>query len=179
MLRLKPTLKLIKECREKDPDLVIIGFKAETGVGREELLRRATATLEGSKLDMIAANDVGKGGMGTEENELYLLGRIKGEPRHISGNKRKLAESEILRVQQAGLIHELQLREEIGRDLHDDIGVGLSGIKLRSEMALRVEQDSDKRAQLSKLAVSAGDLIGNMRQIIWSMNPDQENSSMA
>jgi len=89
-------------------------------------------------------------------------------------NKRKLAESEILRVQQAGLIHELQLREEIGRDLHDDIGVGLSGIKLRSEMALRVEQDSDKRAQLSKLAVSAGDLIGNMRQIIWSMNPDQE-----
>lgn len=89
-------------------------------------------------------------------------------------NKRKLAESETLRVQQAGLIHELQLREEIGRDLHDDIGVGLSGIKLRSEMALRVEQDSDKRAQLSKLAVSAGDLIGNMRQIIWSMNPDQE-----
>src|SRR5690606_1335473 len=66
-------------------------------------------------------------------------------------NKRKLAESETLRVQQAGLIHELQLREEIGRDLHDDIGVGLSGIKLRSEMALRVEQDSDKRAQLSKL----------------------------
>jgi len=88
-------------------------------------------------------------------------------------NKRQLAESETLRVQQAGLIHELQLREEIGRDLHDDIGVGLSGIKLRSEMALRVEQDSDKREQLSKLAASAGDLIGNMRQIIWSMNTDQ------
>lgn len=93
VLRLKPTRKLIKECREKYADLVIIGFKAETGVGREELLRRATATLEGSKLDLIAANDVGKGGMGTEENELYLLGRIKGEPRYISGNKRKLAAS--------------------------------------------------------------------------------------
>jgi phosphopantothenoylcysteine decarboxylase / phosphopantothenate---cysteine ligase len=93
VLRLKPTRKLIKECREKYPELVIIGFKAETGVGREELLRRATATLDGSKLDLIAANDVGKGGMGTEENELYLLGRKKGEPRHISGNKRKLAAS--------------------------------------------------------------------------------------
>ena len=93
VLRLKPTRKLIKECREKYPKLVIIGFKAETGVGREELLRRATATLDGSKLDLIAANDVGKGGMGTEENELYLLGRKKGEPRHISGNKRKLAAS--------------------------------------------------------------------------------------
>jgi phosphopantothenoylcysteine decarboxylase / phosphopantothenate---cysteine ligase len=93
VLRLKPTRKLIKECREKYSDLVIIGFKAEAGVGKEELLRRATATLEGSKLDLIAANDVGKGGMGTEENELYLLGRKKGEPKHISGNKRKLAAS--------------------------------------------------------------------------------------
>ena len=91
VLRLKPTRKLIKECREKYPDLVIIGFKAETGVGREELLRRATVTLEGTKLDLIAANDVEKGGMGTEDNELYLLGREKGEPRHVSGNKRKLA----------------------------------------------------------------------------------------
>jgi phosphopantothenoylcysteine decarboxylase/phosphopantothenate--cysteine ligase len=91
VLRLKPTRKLIKECREKYPDLVIIGFKAETGVGREELLRRAIVTLEGTKLNLIAANDVEKGGMGTEDNELYLLRRGKGEPRHISGNKRKLA----------------------------------------------------------------------------------------
>jgi phosphopantothenoylcysteine decarboxylase/phosphopantothenate--cysteine ligase len=91
MLKLKPTRKLIKECREKYPDLVIIGFKAETGVGKDELLKRATLTLEGARLDLVAANDVAKGGMGTEENELYLLGRKKGEPRHVSGNKRKLA----------------------------------------------------------------------------------------
>ncbi len=91
VLRLKPTRKLIKECREKYHDLVIIGFKAETGVEREELLKRAAATLEGSKLDLIAANDVEKGGMGTEDNELYLLGTEKGKIRHISGSKRKLA----------------------------------------------------------------------------------------
>jgi phosphopantothenoylcysteine decarboxylase / phosphopantothenate---cysteine ligase len=91
VLRLKPTRKLIKECREKYPDLVIIGFKAETGVGREELLKRAAATLEGSKLNLIAANDVGKGGMGTEDNELYLIGTEKGKFGHISGSKRKLA----------------------------------------------------------------------------------------
>ena len=91
VLRLKPTRKLITECREKYPALMIVGFKAETGVERDELLRRATSTLKVSKLDLIAANDVGKGGMGTEENELYLLGREKSEPRHVSGNKRKLA----------------------------------------------------------------------------------------
>lgn len=93
VLKLKPTRKLIKECREKYPELVIIGFKAETGIEKEELLRRAAATLEGTELDMIAANDVGKGGMGTEENELYLLGKGKSGPRHVSGNKRKLAAS--------------------------------------------------------------------------------------
>ena len=91
VLKLKPTRKLIKECREKYPELVIIGFKAETGVEREELLKRAAATLNGTKLDMIAANDVGKGGMGTDENELYLLGLRKAETRHVTGNKRKLA----------------------------------------------------------------------------------------
>ena len=93
VLKLKPTRKLIKECREKYPELVIIGFKAETGIGREELLKRAAATLDGTKLDMIAANDVGEGGMGTEENELYLLVPGKAEPRYVSGNKRKLAVS--------------------------------------------------------------------------------------
>lgn len=91
VLKLKPTRKLIKECREKYPDLVIIGFKAETGVKKDELLKRAASTLKASKLDLIAANDVAKGGMGTEENELYLLGREKSEPRHVRGNKRKLA----------------------------------------------------------------------------------------
>lgn len=93
VLKLKPTRKLIKECREKHPQLVIIGFKAETGIGKEELLRRATSTLEGTKLDMIAANDVGEGGMGTEENELYLLGPGKTEPIYVKGNKRKIAVS--------------------------------------------------------------------------------------
>lgn len=76
-LRLKPTRKLIKECRQRYPDLVIIGFKAETEIEKDELLRRAASTLKTSKLDLIAANDVAKGGMGTEKNELYLLGREK------------------------------------------------------------------------------------------------------
>ncbi|HWR24776.1 MAG TPA: bifunctional phosphopantothenoylcysteine decarboxylase/phosphopantothenate--cysteine ligase CoaBC [Methanosarcina sp.] len=93
VLKLKPTRKLIKECRDKYPDLVIVGFKAETGVEKEELLRRAIATLEGSKLNLIAANEVGKSGMGTEENELYLIERERLEPIHVSGNKRKLAAS--------------------------------------------------------------------------------------
>ncbi len=66
-------------------------------------------------------------------------------------------------------------RMRIASDMHDDLGAGLSALKLRSEMALRVEKDPLKREQLGSLAGTAGDLIGSMRQIIWTMNTDQSS----
>ena len=67
----------------------------------------------------------------------------------------------------------LSERVRIAGDMHDDLGAGLSGLKLRSEMALRVEKDPAKREHLSNLANTAGELIGSMRQIIWTMTADQ------
>ncbi len=64
-------------------------------------------------------------------------------------------------------------RMRIASDMHDDLGAGLSALKLRSEMALRMEKDPAKRDQLGSLARTAGELIGSMRQIIWTMNADQ------
>lgn len=81
-----------------------------------------------------------------------------------------------LRKQRAAFEREqavLQERMRIAGDMHDDLGAGLSGLKLRSEMALRVEKDPAKRELLGSLARSAGELIGSMRQIIWTMNDDQ------
>ncbi|MBK9176690.1 MAG: hypothetical protein IPM46_10235 [Flavobacteriales bacterium] len=70
----------------------------------------------------------------------------------------------------------MQERIRIASDIHDDLGAGLSALKLRSEMALRVGKDHAKREQLSSLAATAGDLIGSMRQMIWAM--DQEQTSI-
>lgn len=67
----------------------------------------------------------------------------------------------------------LRERERIASDMHDDLGAGLSGLKLRSEMALRVEKDPAKREQLASLAASAGEIIGSMRQMIWAMDDGQ------
>ena len=91
VLKFKSTRKLIHEVREKYPDLVITGFKAETGVTPDELMKRAWDTLNESKLDLIAANEVGKGGIGTDENEVYLIGKDVLKPLHISGSKRLIA----------------------------------------------------------------------------------------
>jgi signal transduction histidine kinase len=88
-------------------------------------------------------------------------------------SNQRLSELEVLRLQQERTIAELRIREEVGRDMHDDLGAGLSTLKLRSEMALRSETDPRKREFFGSMAASAGELIGSMRQIIWAMNNDQ------
>ncbi|MDP2841094.1 MAG: bifunctional phosphopantothenoylcysteine decarboxylase/phosphopantothenate--cysteine ligase CoaBC [Candidatus Methanoperedens sp.] len=87
-IALKPAPKLIKEARRKYPDLKIIGFKAETGVSGDELIKRARSSMETLSLSMVVANDVSSGGMGTEDNEVYL---IDSGIRRVSGTKWKIA----------------------------------------------------------------------------------------
>ena len=87
-LMLTPAPKLIREVRGKFPELKIIGFKAETGVTEEELIKRAQESMESSDLCMVVANDVSSGGMGTDDNNVYL---IDGSIKPISGTKRQIA----------------------------------------------------------------------------------------
>jgi phosphopantothenoylcysteine decarboxylase/phosphopantothenate--cysteine ligase len=87
-LRLKPAPKLIKEARRKYPGLKIIGFKAETGISEDELIKRARKSMDSSHLCMVVANDVSSGGMGTEENDVYL---IDGSVKPVSGTKQEIA----------------------------------------------------------------------------------------
>jgi signal transduction histidine kinase len=104
---------------------------------------------------------------------LLALGGLVVVNARRRGKERELARSEVKRLQQESMIAELRLREEVGRDMHDDLGAGLSVLKLKSEMALRRTQDPDQRALLRSLASTSGELIGSMRQIIWAMTPDQ------
>ncbi|MBK9420211.1 MAG: hypothetical protein IPN44_04065 [Flavobacteriales bacterium] len=88
-------------------------------------------------------------------------------------NYRKLAGMQLAQAEQEKTIAELRIREQVGRDMHDDLGAGLSSLKMRSEMAARNETDAEKRGQWQRLAGTAGELIGSLRQIIWAMNDDQ------
>ncbi len=87
-IALKPAPKLIKEARRKYPDLKIIGFKAETGISEDELIKRARSSMETLSLSMVVANDVSSGGMGTEDNEVYL---IDSSIKRVAGTKREIA----------------------------------------------------------------------------------------
>ncbi len=89
LLRLKPTPKLIRKVREKYPDLFVVGFKAETHVSEGELLRRAKSLMQRDRLNMMIANDVADGGIGTESNDVYIITGSGVE--RISGLKREIA----------------------------------------------------------------------------------------
>ncbi|MFW5987690.1 MAG: phosphopantothenoylcysteine decarboxylase, partial [Methanohalophilus sp.] len=81
------------------PAIVTVGFKAETGVGKKDLLGSATRMLEEYGLDMVVANDVVTGGMGTSENSIYIL-QDESSASHYRGSKRYLASIIMDRVEQ-------------------------------------------------------------------------------
>ena len=92
VLRLKPTKKIIKTVREAYPDLKIVGFKAETNVDDKKLLAIAEKTLRDSRLDLVVANDVARGGMGTDDNRVLIVDG-SGCHREVAGKKSLIAKS--------------------------------------------------------------------------------------
>ncbi len=91
VLRLGPTKKIIKTVRAGYPDLLIVGFKAETNVSRDELLRRAAESMQSNSLDLVVANDVGSGGIGESENSVIILDR-EGRTFAVHGKKSLIAQ---------------------------------------------------------------------------------------
>lgn len=92
ILRLSPTSKIIGAVRSFHPDLKMVGFKAETFLTDEELISSAKESMEKNRLDIVVANDVGKGGMGTEENRVLILVR-DGKISEVSGPKGAIAKA--------------------------------------------------------------------------------------
>ena len=72
---LRPTPKISKALRERAPEAVLVGFKAEYGVPLEEHVRRAKARMEEHGFDIIIANDVSRRdvGFGSDFNEGVVI----------------------------------------------------------------------------------------------------------
>lgn len=91
VLVLKPTRKLLNVVRNSYPELVITGFKAETGVTVDELLLQAGQLQQKYGLDFVVANNVDMKSMGYETNEVYIMNSDDTTPLHASGSKRLIA----------------------------------------------------------------------------------------
>jgi len=70
------------------------------------------------------------------------------------------------------LIELEKMRNNIARDLHDDMGSALSSIHIISKVAL--ENGGEKQAvneQLKKIHENSGSVLENMSDIVWTINP--------
>jgi signal transduction histidine kinase len=76
-----------------------------------------------------------------------------------------------LRLRQALATERLRLR--ISRDLHDEIGAGLSSIALLSDAVTAYGAiDAPQRRQLARIGQSAREMVADLRDIVWAIDPD-------
>lgn len=63
-------------------------------------------------------------------------------------------------------------RNRISRDIHDDLGSGLTKIAILSEVAKKQLPEPVKaKEQLEKISVSSRELVDSLQDIIWVLNP--------
>ncbi|KKN47968.1 hypothetical protein LCGC14_0657520, partial [marine sediment metagenome] len=96
-LNMKLTPKIINVARQKDYNLFIVAFKAETNVSRTELINRAYDRLVKSEVDLIVANDIGRDDIGfnSKYNEVYIIDKKK-HINHVERNTKRYIASKIL-----------------------------------------------------------------------------------
>ncbi len=65
---------------------------------------------------------------------------------------------------------EIEERQRIAKDIHDELGSGLTKIRFMSELAQK-EKNIDSNS-LNSISETSNMLIENMRDLIWLMDPD-------
>jgi signal transduction histidine kinase/ligand-binding sensor domain-containing protein len=66
-------------------------------------------------------------------------------------------------------------RNRISRDMHDDLGSGLTKIAILSEVVKKQLSEPEKaKEQLEKIAVTSRELVDNLQDIIWVLNPKND-----
>jgi signal transduction histidine kinase len=93
--------------------------------------------------------------------------------------KRVIALFQTANLYQKDLDRQLMLERErarIAKDMHDDIGAGLTKIAMISEARAKVtEPDEGSNERLTKVATTARDMINRLNVIVWALNPRYDN----
>ena len=93
--------------------------------------------------------------------------------RKIADNEKSLINAAIARQQAVA-----KERERIIADLHDDVGGGLSSIRMMSDLMVLKEGDNpdpDSPQFASKISSTAKDIAQRMNTIIWSLNTENDS----
>ena len=74
-LNLKPTTKIIRQVKKINPDIFLVGFKAEFNISKEEIISCARKQIEAAGTDIVIANDISKSEchFGSDNNEVLIV----------------------------------------------------------------------------------------------------------
>ena len=98
------------------------------------------------------------------KNRRQLISQARETERLKAENQMKEYEKElaVFKAQQ-------QERERISADMHDELGSGMTAIRLMSEIA-RNKMRNEIPVEIEKISQSADEVLNKMNAIIWSMN---------
>ncbi len=98
-INLKPLPKVVENVKKIDPNVYLVGFKAEYDLSDDELIQRAYDRMIDSGMDLIVANDVARKstGFGTDTNEVFIVDPEKNVT-HVSLTEKSDVASKIFDV---------------------------------------------------------------------------------
>jgi signal transduction histidine kinase len=105
----------------------------------------------------------------TYKNRKELIERIKDQESLKLDVEKKDFENQIavIKAQQ-------EERNRISADMHDDLGAGMTTIRLYSELA-KTRMGDKKIPEIEKISSSANELLEKMNAIIWSMSSSNDS----
>jgi signal transduction histidine kinase len=103
------------------------------------------------------------------KNKLDLIVKIKEQETLKRASEKQLFESKL-----AIMNAKQNERNRISADMHDDLGSGVTAIRLYSELAKNRMGDT-AFPEVDKISQFANDLLNNMNAIIWTMNSNNDS----
>ncbi|WP_449401616.1 sensor histidine kinase [Chryseobacterium wanjuense] len=61
-------------------------------------------------------------------------------------------------------------RERISHDMHDDLGAGISALKLQAEFLKQKAEDGELKSDIDELLKTSEEMNLSMREMLWSLN---------
>jgi phosphopantothenoylcysteine decarboxylase/phosphopantothenate--cysteine ligase len=74
-LNLRPTSKIIREIKKINPDIFLVGFKAEFNISTDDIIKCAKKQILDAGTDLVIANDISKKdcNFGSDNNEVLII----------------------------------------------------------------------------------------------------------
>jgi signal transduction histidine kinase len=104
----------------------------------------------------------------TYKNRIELIDKIREQEALKLESEKQLFETKL-----AVLDARQKERSRISTDMHDELGAGITAIRLYSELA-KSKIEKDTMPEIEKISSSANELLNSMNTIIWAMSSSND-----